>query len=286
MSRYLLPTICLSLLLSFCISQISHANFQWYNDLDEALETGKQQNKPVVAYFYEPQGHQRDKKVWYSSVVERYGQHFIGAAISIVLKPEIAGEYGTTNYPTVLFFDSKGREIFTQRIEAKELMRTQLVARFKRVLTKIEEFNLVENQLELTKDNPKLLLIYAKGLRDRANFDEAEKQYNKILDLDNVSSEIVEEVEQELVYLIFLRASRDFYHGNYDRCIDRLMRFIEKHDNSDFTYQAKFMLGIALYEAGEEKRGLDQLKRLERDSEAGVFQTKAKMFIREKTNKK
>jgi hypothetical protein len=88
-------------------------------------------------------------------------------------KDDIESKYGVLSFPTVLFFDPQGRELLSMRVEDKDMKRSIMAVRMKKVLQSIEEFTLVEEQIKTNDENPKLVLMYANGLRDRGMFERA-----------------------------------------------------------------------------------------------------------------
>jgi len=279
--KYLAPIVLAAMLIAPSLSQ---AGFNWQKKLDDALKMGKEKNIPVFAYFYHPYDNKDDKQVWMSPLLAQFYSKFLAVGINIIANSELAGQVGTRVYPSVLFFDPQGREIYALRIEESDnsLKRTKLALRMKKALQSMEEFSLLESQLELTRKNPKMLLLYAKGLRDRAKFDEADVEFNRLFDAPNVDADLTKEARDDYSLMIFLKATQDFYKGDYALCIDALKRYIQKNPESDTLNHAQFILGIALYESGNQKVGMKELEKLSKDSKAGVFQEKAEMYLKEK----
>ncbi|MEW6234536.1 MAG: hypothetical protein AB1656_04055 [Candidatus Omnitrophota bacterium] len=279
--KFLAPIVLAVMLIAPSLCQ---AGFNWQKNLDETLKMGKEKNIPVFAYFYHPYDNKEDKQVWMSPLLAQFYSKFLAVGINIISNSELAGEYGTRVYPSVLFFDPLGREIYALRVEESNnvLQRTELALRMKKVLQSIDEFSLLEGQLETTRMNPKMLLLYAKGLRDRAIFDKADAEFNRLFAMPNIDSDLMKEAREDYSLMVFLKATRDFYKGDYDLCIDALKRFMQKNPESTSIYHAQFILGIALYESGNQKEGVKELGKLSKDSKAGVFQEKAEMYLKEK----
>ncbi len=272
-------------LIILCLTpSMAWSAFRWMpnGDVEGALKKGREQSKPVFAYFYHPIDNKGDKKVWLNSALSRFSNRFIAVGVNIVSFVNIAEKYGTNRYPTILFFDPQGRELYAYRLDDDRLKLSPLISRMNSVLKAIDEFALVESQQEMTRKSPKLLLLYAKGLRDRALFDEADREFNRLLEMKDVDPQVKEEAQQAYKFMVFLRASKAFYEGEYDRCIENLKRFIAKNPNSESIYHARFILGVALYEAGAHQDGKEELEKLSRNTNAGVFKDQAKMYLLEK----
>mgnify|MGYP001312226420 FL=1 len=260
----------------------------WKSDLGAALQEAQAQNKPVVAFFYHPFYYQNpalkreDFLVWESPLVTRYDPDFIHVKVDVEEKSEEGSKYKVSTYPAVLFFDPQGREILALRIENEPLKRYLLAERMKSVLNSIDEFTLVEQQIRKTTTNPQLVLSYAKGLRDRAQFDQSEEQFQRLFQWPGLDEKTLQEAKSAYTNLVFFRASVDFYEGNYDRCIDQMQRFIAKNPENEAIPQAQCLLGMALYESGQRKEGESLLQKLSRNSKAGPFQEQAKRYLEEK----
>lgn len=254
----------------------------WHGGVDEALALAKGQNKPALIYFYHPVSLARDKEVWMHPLVQRYSGEFVAIHVNINDGGEYASRFGVKEFPAVSFIDPEGNEIVSLRIEADGLKRTYLALRMKRVLEAVQEFQMVQNQLKRTPDNAKLVLMHANGLRDRAMFSQAEDQYNRLFDWSGLDAATKREAEQGYVGMLFLQASRAFYDGEYGRCIDIMQRFLRQYPGNDGIHQAKFIMGIALWESGDRRKGEGALRELAKDASAGIFREKAEMYLEEK----
>ncbi|MFB3785714.1 MAG: hypothetical protein ACE15F_05025 [bacterium] len=260
----------------------------WKADLDAALKAGQAKNQPVVAFFFHPFYYQNparkreDFLVWESPLVTRYDPDFIHVKVDVETNADMGTKYKVSTFPAVLFFDPQGREILALRIENEPLKRYLLAERLKAALTQIDEFTLVEQQIQKNTTNPQLVLSYAKGLRDRAQFDKAEDQFQRLFQWPGLDAKMAQDAQSAYTNLVFFRASVDFYEGNYDRCIDEMKRFLEKNPASEAVPQAQCLLGMALYEGGRPKEGESLLQKLSRNSQAGPFQEQAKRYLDEK----
>lgn len=260
----------------------------WKADLDAALKTGQAKNQPVVAFFFHtfyyqnPARKREDFLVWESPLVTRYDPDFIHVKVDVETNADMGAKYKVSTFPAVLFFDPQGREILALRIENEPLKRYLLAERMKAALAQIDEFTLVEQQIQKNTTNPQLILTYAKGLRDRAQFDKAEDQFQRLFQWPGLDAKMVQDAKSAYTNLVFFRASVDFYEGNYDRCIDEMKRFLEKNPANEAAPQAQCLLGMALYEGGRAKEGESILQKLSRNSQAGPFQEQAKRYLDEK----
>ncbi len=257
--------------------------FEWLT-FEEGLQKAEESGMPLVVYFYNLQSTQirSDKKVWLHPLLQRYYDRFVYAHVEIGIHGKIVNRYGVKSFPSVLFFDSKGRELVNHRIEEDRLKITILAARMNRVLTDIENFAMLESQMKRFKDNPKMVLMYAKGLRDRAQFDHAEEHFLRLFAWDGISSTLLKEAEQEYTVMLFLQAAQYFYRGEYDRCADTMYRFLEKYPDDNAEPQARYLLGMALYEGGKKSEGEKMLKELARNKKNGIFADKARLYLAEK----
>ncbi len=284
--NYLFLIVALVLSAGVWPGQVKAAN--WTPDFDKALETGKEENKPVLVFVYHPFSyHKADQKradflVWDSPVVAKMMAKFIQVHVNVEKQSELGTRLGAHQYPAVLFFDPKGREILALRLEDKKLTRSRVVTRLKQVLNRIDEFDRIEQQIKVSDSDPQLVLQYAKGLRDRAQFDRAEEHFNRLFKWKNLDPKIHKEADSANSLMIFYQASRRFYGGDYDQCIDLVQRFLAKSPKSASIHQANLLLGMALYESGEKKDAEKVLKRLARDKKAGIFKEKAKHYLDQK----
>ncbi len=271
--------------------------FEWQASVDEALQDAKKQNKPVFVYLYHSISLREDSKVWNSSLVKRYAQKFIPVQMNIEANSEFVEKKNVHTFPAVLFFDPQGRELLALRLVEtsvrpnlkkgesvkRALTRTGAARRMSRVLDEIEEFALVESQIENYQDSPKFLAYYAKGLRDRGMFDKAEQYYSKIFDMKDVDPQLYKEILTDYKQMFIFRATLDFFNGNYDEAIEIMVHFLDRFPETDEVPNAKLILGMSLYELGDKKRGEKVLKELARDSSAGVFGQRAKQYLQDQS---
>ncbi len=265
----------------------AHAT-EWKTDIDTALKDAQAKSQPVVAFFFHtfyyqnPARKREDFLVWESPLVTRYDPDFIHVKVDVETNADMGAKYKVSTFPAVLFFDPQGREILALRIENEPLKRYLLAERMKAALAQIDEFTLVEQQIQKNTTNPQLILTYAKGLRDRAQFDKAEEQFQRLFQWPGLDAAVMREAKNAYTNLVFFRASVDFYEGNYDRCIDQMKRFLEKNPTNEAVPQAQCLLGMALYEGGQVKEGEGILQKLSRNNQAGPFQEQAKRYLEEK----
>jgi len=295
MKRMLNYVVIFSALLVIPFSYVY--SFEWKGSLEEALEQAKQQNKPVFVYLYHSSSLREDFKVWNSSLVRRFAEKFVAVQMNIESHSDFVEKMNVHTFPAVLFYDQQGRELLAMRhmetsVRAnldrgeqvkRALTRTGMARRLSRVLDDIEEFALVESQIEKYQDNPKFMARYAKGLRDRGLFDQAEETYQKIFDMENVNPQLYELISTDYKEMFIFRATLDFFNGNYDQAIELMVRFLDRFPKTDEVPNAKLVLGMALYESGDKRRGEKTLKELARDSSSGVFGERASSYLREKS---
>lgn len=254
--------------------------FQWDTDHDGVLAKAKEENKPVIMYFFYPANLKRDREVLQHPHITRYGDDFLGVMINIELFSEIASQYNLNVFPAVLFFDPKGNELITKRYEDTQLNRKDLAQRMKNVLESIDEFALLDANFEQFKDSPNYRFRYAVGLLDRAEFDRAEDLFMSVIEDDQASSNLVRRARNAHQKLMILRATWDFYAERFDSSIDTLQRFLSLYDDDEEAKNhIEFLLGIAYYEAGDQQNGLKLLKRLAGDRSAGIFREKARRYL-------
>ncbi len=283
MKMYRMKTLLIALLF-MGIWSIPASSESFWNQMDEALKKAAERNKPVVAYFYHLQSRRirEDKKVWQHPLLRRYYDKFIFAQVEIDMNGDLVTKYSVKAFPSVLFFDSKGRELLSYRIEEDQLKITVLAASMNKVLNDIENFTLLESQIKKMKDNPRMILLYAKGLTNRTLFGQAEEHFVRLFQWDGISKKLLEEAQKEYTIMLFMQAARSFYQEKFNHCAEIMTRFLDKYPDDDAVPQAKFLLGMALYEGGKKKEGTSLLKELARNKQYGLFQTKAKMYLDEK----
>ena len=247
-----------------------------------ALQEAQKTDKPVVAYFFYPISLSEDRLVWQNPLVVRTSEPFIGAFLDIEKHADLIKKYDIHTFPAILFFDSKGRELLSLRMEEEKLQRTRLASRMKRALESIEEFNLIESQLKKYQDNPKIIAYYAKGLRDRGLFDQAEAQYNRLLNWKGIDPKLLEGVRKDYVDMFFFKGTLDLYAGNYARCIQTMERFLKQYPGKDAEPQAQLLIGMAKYESGDRKEGERLLNQVAKNSSAPIYQERARQYLQEK----
>lgn len=254
--------------------------FQWSFEEDEVFQRAKETNTPVIIYYFQAETFDEDKKVWTHPLVTRYGDRFLGLQVLIDFSDtKLADKHDIRKFPSVLFFDPKGRELYSYRYEENDLKRSTLAVRIKRVLDEIETFAMVEAQYEQDNTPPSVLRLYARGLRDRALYDEAEREYQRLFAMNNVNPDILAEARSEHEMMTILKATRHFYAERFDECIGLMDRFQAKYENSQWIDHATFLKGIALYESGERRSGERILNELAQNSRAGVFQENARNYL-------
>ncbi len=261
---------------------------EWQKDMDQALSEAKLQNKPVFAFFYHylyyqnPTRQREDFLIWESPLVQKYLPNFIAVKVDVEGKDDIESKYGVLSFPTVLFFDPQGRELLSMRVEDKDMKRSIMAVRMKKVLQSIEEFTLVEEQIKTNDENPKLVLMYANGLRDRGMFERAEEQYYRLLNWKGLSPEELQEAKSSYTNMFFFQGAAEFYGGDFNRCIEIMQRFIDKNPQNDAVPQARLLMGMAMYESGRKTEGESILKDLTNLKNAGPIPDQAKKFLEEK----
>ena len=256
--------------------------FQWKDDVDAALKEAKEKSQMALIYFYHPASLADDKKVWLNPLVQQYSEKFMAIQVNIDSRGEIAARYSIQAFPTVAFFDPNGDEIIALRFEGEKLKRTLLAARMSRVEKAVEAFALVESQIKRNTDAPQWILLYAKGLRDRGRFAEAEEQFKRLFGRKDLDDKLLTEAKSSFINMLFLQASRYFFAGDYARCIETLERYRREYPGEEGMNQANLLTGIALCESGEKTRGEKILKELARNAAAGIFKEKARQYLEEK----
>lgn len=272
----------------FLLSSLNASALEWKTDLDKALQEAQTQNKAVLAFFYhylyyQNPGRQReDFLVWSSPLVQKNLPYFIPVKVNVEGRDDIESKYGVLAFPTVLFFDPQGRELKPFSIREKSLNKNTVSIRLKQVLESIDEFSLIEQQIKTNDNNPKFVLSYANGLRDRGLFDQAEEQYYRLLNWKDLDPATLQKVKSNYTNMLFYQGSSDFYGGSFDRCIETMQRFISKNPQNEATPQAKLMMGMAMYQSGRKEEGEKILKEIARDKSAGPVQEEAQRFLDEK----
>ncbi|MBN2329301.1 MAG: thioredoxin family protein [Candidatus Omnitrophica bacterium] len=277
--NYLLPFWIL-----LCLAQSGFAQ-AWQKDVEKALKEAKSANKPVCAFFYHdiyyqnPARKREDFLVWESPLIKKYLPDFIPVQVNVEGMADAESKYGVISFPTVLFFDPQGHELKSMSIRDKSLSKYVLASRLKNVLNSVQEFALIEQQIKMNDSNPKLVLMYANGLRDRGLFDQAEEQYYRLLHWEGLNEETSQEVKSAYTNMLFYQGSADFYGGEFDRCINTMQRFIAKNPKNEAAPQAKLLMGMALYQIGSKSEGEKILKELSRNKKLGPVQEQAQIFL-------
>ncbi len=266
-----------------CIN--SHA-FTWLKDPDEAFAQSKASGKPVMMYLYHPFSLREDNKVFTNALVQRYSDKVIAVQINIDANGAAADRFHVTSFPAVLFFDDKERELFSFRYEAEKLLRTRLVQRIKQALASIDEFTLLESQAETLKDNPEFLYRYARGLRDRGLFKEADTHFQQLFDNPNTAPELLAKGKTAFLSMLILRATQDLYSQRFDAAINQLRRIIDKVSEPAIVNQSTYLLGTAYWEAGDKNKAKSTLKKLSRNKKAEPFASMADRYLNEKEAKR
>jgi tetratricopeptide (TPR) repeat protein len=261
--------------------------FEWRSDLDKAMDDGKKFEKPLLVFFCYHLANtlREDLSVWQSPIFNRYESTFITVKVDVDDSASYIKEYGLLTFPCVLFFDGKGRELLSLRWQEERLMRGYLFQRIGKVVKNIEEFALLESQLELFKNDPKMILLYARGLRDRAQFEAAEQQYSKLLKWDGLDPQLLQQARQDYATMVLMNAGRDFYHSQFDASIQRLQAFLASNKDMDYELEAKVLLGKALFEAGSAREGERILKEVIKKDTDNLYADSVQRFIDRKKGK-
>lgn len=256
--------------------------FDWQTDIDKAFSDAKTEHKPVLVYCYHPRTIKEDKAVWLHPLVQKFSNDFIAVNLNIDQPGDFLAEHRVKSYPAVLFFDEFGDELISFRYE-EQLKRTVLALRFRQALDAIDEFELVKAIVKdgNTKD-PRMIYQYAKGMRDRGHFDEAEEYFNRLLHQKALEENLILQIKNAYINMFFLQASRAFYDGDYAVSIDTLNRYLNRYPGEEGVHKANFLLGLSFYESGAKKEGEAVLKKLAKDSSAGILQQKAQRYLDEK----
>lgn len=271
----------------YCLLLIGfiHANasaFNWLKDPDEAFQQAKDSGKPMMMYFYHPFSLREDNKILSNALVQRYSDKLIAVQINIDSRGEVADRFDVHSFPAVLFFDGKEREIISLRYEAEKLLRTRLVQRIKRAIASVDEFALLESQIDTMKDNPQFLFQYGIGLRDRGQFKEADSYFQRVTDNPASSEELKSKTKTAFLSMLILQATKHLYGHRYDRAIEILQRLVDKVDEPLIVYQSQYLLGTAYWEAGDKKKAESELKKLARNKKSEPFASMAGRFLEEK----
>lgn len=253
--------------------------FEWLSSADEAFEAAAAEQKPVMMYLYHPFSLREDAPIFSNALVQRYSDRFVAVQINIDSKGETAERFGVSAFPAVLFFDAQERELLAFRYEGEKLKRTLLAQRMKRAIESVEEFALLESQKERLADNPNFLFRYAKGLRDRGQFKEADSYFGRLFEADGIDAALRDKAEVAFLQMLILQATQHFYAKRYDPCIEILQRLVEKANREVIVYQSRYLLGLAYWEAGDKSRGQKELKALARDNDAGVYQSMSQRYL-------
>ncbi len=258
------------------------AAFQWNDNLEETLKTAKEKDKPVLVYCYHPNSLKEDKKIWLHPLLQKFSNDFLAVNLNIDHNGEFVAERRVQGFPAVLFFDPDGNELLSFRYEEK-FKRTLLALRFRQVLDAIEEFELVKSIVKAgqTKE-PRMIYLYAKGMRNRGFFDEAEEYFNHLLHQKNIPEPLMLRIKDAYINMFFLKATRAFYEGDFELSIDTLQQYLNRYPGDEGVHKANFLLGMSFFEAGARNEGASILKKLARDSSAGIIQEKAKRYLEEK----
>ncbi|MDP8243157.1 MAG: tetratricopeptide repeat protein [Candidatus Hinthialibacter antarcticus] len=281
LAPFVVGLIALNLLLNLDVCA-----FDWIKDPDEAFKRSKDSGKPVMMYFYHPFSLREDNKVFTNALVQRYSDKLIAVQINIDSNGDLASRFNVYSLPAVLFFDEKERELISFRYEAEKLLRTRLVQRIKQTIANIDEFTLVESQVETLKDNPDFLYRYARGLRDRGLFKEADSHFQRLFEHPDASIELKQKAKTAFLSMLILQATQHLYSQRYDAAINQLQRLIDKVDVPSIVYQSQYLLGTAYWEAGDKKKAESTLKKLIRDKKSEPFASMAKRFLEEKEGKR
>ncbi|MDX9752862.1 MAG: hypothetical protein RBU29_02820 [bacterium] len=273
-----------SFLFSVCILCLSQSGlaYEWKTDLDQALSDGQKNGKPVMAYFYYQAHLAADMKVWDHPYVTQYDGKFIPVMLDVDGTAEQIKKYGVLTFPSILFFDTKGRELLFLRYEEDKLLRSAVALRMKKALENMEEFSLLESQFETLKTNPRMVLKYATGLRDRAKYTEAETYFKQLFSNQTLPADLKAQVTEDYAHMILFNASRAFFKDKFEDTITWLQKFKANCKNTNFDMQVDLMLGMALIEAGSQDQGRQILNEIIKKDKDGDFGSKAKLFLDEK----
>lgn len=260
----------------------------WKISMEGVQDESKKLNKPYLAFAGYSLVLYENLPIWENTLVQKYADSFICVVIDMERSPEFIAEHHVSAFPAVLFFDPQGRELYSLRLEDNQtnqqiLQRSTLAARMKKVLSAIEEFSVLESNLSKYKDNPAVIVKYAKGLQDRAQFDLAEDQYNRLFHMQGVDPKLVEEANRNYILMFFTKGAREFYSSRFGQCIETMRRFLGKYPKDDARPQANLLIGMAMYESGDRKEGEKVLQSIMKDkSSPKLIQERAKMYLLEK----
>lgn len=98
--------------LAFILPQ-AHA-INWKYDLQDALKSAKAQHKPIMIDFYTDWCgwcKKLDSDTYSDPKVNAASGKFICVKINAEKEPALAGKYGVSGYPTIIFLDSNGNVI-------------------------------------------------------------------------------------------------------------------------------------------------------------------------------
>ena len=260
--------------------------FDWLKDPDEGFKQSKAEGKPVMMYFYHPFSLREDNKVFTNALVQRYSNKLVAVQINIDSNGELADRFDIHSFPAVLFFDDQERELIALRYEAEKLLRTRLVQRIKQTIENIDEFTILESQKDALKDNPEFLYRYARGLRDRGLFKQADSNFQRLFEHPDASAELKLQARTAFLSMLILQATQHLYSQRYDAAIGQLQRLIDKVDEPTIVYQSQYLLGTAYWEAGDKRKAESTLKKLSRDKKSEPFASMAARFLKEKEDKR
>ncbi|MBW6471396.1 MAG: thioredoxin family protein [Methanosarcinaceae archaeon] len=89
-----------------------------YPDIDSAFNTGK----PVVVYFYESFcSNCKDQQPIVESISNTVGDRAVVVVMDQALNEEFAGNYGVTNAPNMIVFDSNGEFVSNGYLNSDKL---------------------------------------------------------------------------------------------------------------------------------------------------------------------
>jgi len=150
------------------------------NDIDKALKTAKQKNKPILIDFFGiwcPPCNQMDSVVFASKEFKKQSKNFILLKIDAddSVSWDLKSKYQIEGYPTFLLVNSKGEELY-------RIVGSTSKTRFVDVMARVAKFkNKSLEQLEKLADEKdiQVLSALAETALEQKDYDKAQKYFSK-----------------------------------------------------------------------------------------------------------
>jgi thiol-disulfide isomerase/thioredoxin len=151
------------------------------NDIDKAFKTAKQKNKPLLIDFFGiwcPPCNQMDSAVFSSKEFKKQSKSFVLVKVDAddSTSWDLKSKYQIEGYPTFLFLNSKGEELY-------RVVGSTSKARFIEAMSRVEKLkNKSLQQLETLADQKDIEVISALAgtALEQKNYDQAELYFSKV----------------------------------------------------------------------------------------------------------